>query len=378
MARDPRRPLIRTATFRATLGLISGLALFAQSPDPEGPPAAGPPISDAYGPSQGTFFSRFRFHAYADVDYLRSNAARSNRFTVDELDFFTTASLTPKVTTLAEVVLDPDASTSLSSVPINVERLLLQYRPKDYFHLEAGQFRTSLGYYSTAYLRGAWFQTAISRPAMFSFEEDGGILPLHLIGVTASGVIRPEGLGLHYVVEIGNTRTWGTARPYEPVGHDAVNLAIYLRPQAIAGLELGVSDYHDRFSFLPGLEADRSDIVAHVVYTANKIEFLNEGLVASVRSPALHASGQFTGFYSQLGYRAGSNWGPYARVEKLSFHSDPLFRTPPGVGTWRSVYTAGVRYDWNDHVALKLEGGPEADWGAPHYYRAAMQIAFAF
>ncbi len=85
---------------------------------------------------------------------------------------------------------------------------------------------------------------------------------------------------------------------------------------------------------------------AHV-YVANRIEFLNEGAVASLHDASANAIARLTGFYSQLGYRIAPNWG-------------------------------GVRSDWNDHVAVKLELGHEADWGAPHYAQAAMQVAFAF
>ena len=321
----------------------------------------------------------FRFHAYGDADYLReANPGEPARFDVGEIVLFGTAAITPRLSALGEVVIDTDSTGSMSELPVNVERLLLQYRFNDYLNVAAGQYRTAVGYYSTAYLRGAWFQTAISRPRMFAFEEDGGILPLHTVGVSLSGSIPSGGLGLHYVVETGNTRTWGTAGA-SPEGHDAVNLALFARPRAIPGLEIGVSDYHDRFAPWPGLMTDRQGVMAHVVYVANRFEFLNEGIAASLHYAPASASATFSGFYSQIGYRIGSNWGPYARVEKLSAHGDPLFL--PALSTiavWRSMYTAGVRYDWNEHVALKLEGGHEADWGLPHYHQLAAQIAFAF
>lgn len=333
-------------------------------------------------PPAGTFRGRFRLHAYADVDFAHnSDAGTPNHFSVGEIVLFSSAAIAPKLSALAEVVLDTDVASSVSTVPINVERLLLQYRVGKYLTVEAGQYRTAIGYYSTAYLRGAWFQTAISRPRMFAFEEDGGILPLHTVGVSASGPIPSGVLGLHYVIETGNTRTWGSSAPADVTGHNAINFSVFARPQAIPGLEAGISDYHDRFSPFSGFTVNRGGVSAHVVYTANRFEFLNEGVVAHLYYGPASATATLSGFYSQLGYRVGANWGPYVRVEKLSIQADPFFFSLPafaGVANWRSMYTGGVRYDWNDFIAIKVEAGHEADWDAPHYYRAAVQIAFGF
>lgn len=341
-------------------------------------PALALPADPSASPS--AFGGRFRLHAYADLDYSHDeNPGTPNHFSVGEIDLFGTAAITPKLTALVEAVADLDGTVSLSTVPVNVERLLLQYRWSDYLHIEAGQFRTAVGYYSTAYLRGAWFQTAISRPRMFAFEEDGGVLPLHTVGVSASGLIPSGPLGLHYVVETGNARTWGSPVAAGVTGHDAINFSVYARPRPIPGLELGFSDYHDRFSPLTGLTVDRSGVSAHLVYVANRFEFLNEGVAARLYYGPANATATWSGFYSQLAYRVGPNWGPYARVEKLSVQSGPFFNALlPSVANWRSMYTGGVRYDWNDHVAIKVELGHEADWGVPHYYQAAMQIAFGF
>jgi hypothetical protein len=350
------------------LASVTAAGVWAQdlSPQPDEPQT----VTDA---------SPFRLHVYSDVDFSHNQVAgEPNHFSVGEIDLFSTMAIAPKLTALAELVVDTDGTASLSSVSLNVERLLLQYRVNDYLKIEAGQYRTAIGYYSTAYLRGAWFQTAISRPRMFAFEEDGGVLPLHTVGVSTSGMIPSGALGLHYVAEVGNTRTWGSPAGTDVSGHDAVNFSLFARPRSIPGLEVGFSDYHDQYSFA-GLNLDRGGITAHVVYVANRFELLNEGVVAHLSYAPANASATFSGFYSQLAYRVGPNWGPYVRVEKLSVQASPFFfALLPTVANWRSMYTAGVRYDWNDHVATKLELGHEADWGVPHYYQAALQVAFAF
>jgi hypothetical protein len=61
---------------------------------------------------------------------------------------------------------------------------------------------TPLGYWNQYYHHGAWFQATATRPEMYLFEDDGGILPVHEIGIEASGT---AGLG---------PSTWATARAW--------------------------------------------------------------------------------------------------------------------------------------------------------------------
>jgi len=43
---------------------------------------------------------------------------------------------------------------------------------------------------------------------MFSDEDNGGILPVHQVGVTVQGEIPSGSLGLHYIGEIANGRAF--------------------------------------------------------------------------------------------------------------------------------------------------------------------------
>ena len=81
------------------------------------------------------------------------------------------------------------------------------YRFNDYFSVSGGRFHTAIGYYNTAYHHGNWLSTAEGRPIMYLFEDSGGVLPVHTVGVTMTGLIPQTGrLGLHWVAEMGNGR----------------------------------------------------------------------------------------------------------------------------------------------------------------------------
>lgn len=73
-----------------------------------------------------------------------------------------------------------------NNIGVDLERALLIYSPNDRLQLGVGRAHTSIGYYNTAYHHGNWFETAAVRPFLFRYEDDGGILPVHNVGLTAT------------------------------------------------------------------------------------------------------------------------------------------------------------------------------------------------
>ncbi len=353
---------------------LQAIAIKQQPAQSDDVPATNPPQPDTS--------SRFNFHGYADVGFLRNVDGNSTKkFELGEIDLFGTERLSPHWTALTELVFETDSQQLVDSVPVNVERLLIQYRGNDFFNADIGSYRTAMGYYSTAYLRGSWLQTAISRPKMFTFEDEGGFLPLHAVGVSTNGRIPSGDLNLHYVLEVGSSRNYGdtVGLPLEPSFNRATNLAIYSKPPGVPGLEIGFSTYHDLYSPVAGLGVNRAVWTVHFVYVRGRVEFLNEGLMIGERDGFL-GSATGRGFYSQIAYRITSSWKPYARVEYFNLHGNGVINTAVDrqYVPWKTVYTSGVRYDLTESVALKFELGREADYLRPSYITAAVQLAFTF
>ncbi len=331
-------------------------------------------------PAEQPESSRFTFHGYADAGFLRNvDGLSTKRFALGEVDLFATARISPKVTALLETVLETDNQVYTSQVPINVERALLQYRANDYFNLDLGSYRTAIGYYTMAYLRGSWFQTAVSRPRIFAFEDDGGFLPLHNVGVSVNGRVPSGPLGLHYVFEVGSSRNY--AQPGRPAldleQNRAVNVAVFAQPSSIRGLQVGFSSYHDQFSPTPEYRFNRSVWTVHVVYQAHRLEFLNEAVLESTTERTGYIG--LPGFYSQVAYRVRSNWSPYVRFDYANVYGksavvDLIKQYLP----WRTIFSGGLRYDLSESVAFKFEVGRETNRFQPPWIRAAAQIAFTF
>lgn len=61
-----------------------------------------------------------------------------------------------------------------------------------------GRFHNPIGYWNTQFHHGAYLQNSASRPAIVEYEDDYGILPMHLTGLLVEGVKEDDGHGLGY------------------------------------------------------------------------------------------------------------------------------------------------------------------------------------
>jgi hypothetical protein len=284
--------------------------------------------------------------------YGGNQKGQTTSFSIGQTDLFITSNLSERFKFLTELVFEVHQDNAFRAV---LERVLLDYSLNDYFNLSVGRYHTAIGYYNTAYHNATWFQTATERPYIFEYEDEGGILPIHMVGLEASGQIPSGRWGLHYVAEVGN----GLASDplAEPVqnyvdenGHKAVNIAVFARPDAIPGLQLGFSAYKDVISLPSSPKINETITDAYAVLTRPRFEWLNEALMIRHASAGEHVY-ETPAFYSQISERFGL-YRPYFRYQYVNASSqEPLF---PQVGL-RTGPSVGIRFDPTGSVALKLQ-----------------------
>jgi len=295
---------------------------------------------------------KMQIQGFADVDFHATNEkGQNNSFLLGQLDLFITSRLSEKFSVLSELILEAGQDNAFT---FEVHRLLLKYSMNDYFNLSAGRYHTSIGYYNTAYHHGSFFQTTVNRPFLFAFESRGGILPLHNVGLSATGRIPNAPFGLHYVAEIGNGRAARLgARPVQSVVDEnngkSFNLALYSRPTQIPGLQTGFSVYHDHLTPTGVPPVSQTITAGYVVYQTARNESLNEAIIFR------HTRGgevfYIPGFYTQWSRRYG-NIRPYFRYQYINVPSDdPIYRT---VGR-RNGPSVGFKYDLSDFVNFKAQ-----------------------
>jgi hypothetical protein len=319
-----------------------------------------------------------KIRGFGDVDFRGSNLkGNTTSFSLGQLDLFVTSDMSDKFNLLSEIVFEADSQTN--SFGVDVERLLLQYSLNDYFNVAVGRYHTAIGWYNTAYHHSTWLQTALGRPFLFQFEDNGGILPIHNVGLSASGLIPSGRLGLHYVAEIGNGRAsrFPGAEAVQNVVDDnngkAVNLALYAKPDSVRGLQAGFSIYHDHLTPLNQPNIGEIISAAYVVLERPNFEWLNEAL--DIRH-AVEGGHVFNtpGFYTQISKRFGS-YRPYFRYQYVNgSDQEPVF---PQVGLMHGP-SAGLRYDASESVALKLQYDRNWRRHLQSYNSLGAQLAFTF
>jgi hypothetical protein len=252
---------------------------------------------------------------------------------------------------------------------------MLTYKQNDYFKVSFGKFSTALGYYTENFHRAQYFQTGIGRPIMYADEDNGGILPTHSVGVTATGKIPSGALGLHWVAEVSNGRAAGEAPLQNFVDQNngkAVNFAVYARPEWLHGFQTGFSVYRDTMHPDEVGPVKQHIYTAHVAYNGRRFEWLNEGSLVRHTFEG-HITDSTTG-YSELAYAFGKV-RPYFRYDYLNVPvSDVVF----GEIGRRSGPSVGINYRASNYVGLKVQYGLLGLRQAPSANGFTAQLAIAF
>ena len=129
-------------------------------------------------------------HGFADVDYGRASKNygedRPDGFGIGSLDLYLSPQFGDHVRALVELVVERDAD---GQIGVDLERVQAGYAFGDALTMWAGRYHTPYGYWNTAFHHGAQIQTSILRPKFIDFEDKGGILPSHTVGLWATGKI---------------------------------------------------------------------------------------------------------------------------------------------------------------------------------------------
>jgi len=355
------------------------------APEKESELQEEPPVPERMDVSK----TLLRIRGFGDINLHGDNQkGDTTSFTLGQLNLFVTSDISERFKVLSEIIFEggPDniygvTTGQRNTFGVDVERFLVEYSHNDYFKLAAGRWHTAIGYYNTAYHHSTWFQTAADRPFLFAFEDRGGILPIHSVGASASGLIPSGRLGLHYVAEVGNGRASRSPLTEEPVqnviddqNHKAYNLAIFSRPEAVPGLQVGFSAYRDLLAPANSPRVDETILAAHAVFVRPSFEWLNEALV--VRHTPLGSADTFNtpGFYTQVSKKFGS-YRPYFRYQYVNAaNAEPIF---PDIKL-RQGPSVGIRFDASESVAVKLQYDYTALRQQASVSGLAPQIGFTF
>lgn len=279
----------------------------------------------------------------------------TSSFRTGEFDLFVTSQLSDSLSFLSEMVFSTDPTNNFG---VDLERYQLTYRPIKYFEISAGRYHTAIGYYNTAYHHGTWFSTATGRPFMYYFEDSGGPLPVHEVGLTTTGYVPSGKFNIHWIAEIGNGRADAGSLFGDGVENFAsdrnrkdINFALFTRPEWIPGLQAGASFLTGDLAPAGLPRVNQTVSSAYVVFIDSKWEFLNEAVLLHHQVTDGGRSYNSPLGYTQLAYRI-NKYRPYFRFQEVNIpNNDPV---SPFTGRYEGP-SAGIRMDFFDYAALKIQ-----------------------
>jgi hypothetical protein len=191
------------------------------------------------------------------------------------------------------IMRDPSGGPDSGHYMLHPARLFVDYKHSRSLEWRFGQLHNPIGYYALLYPHGGKiFEPTIHRPKLAGVNEGEDILPFHMVGMTARGVLAlSDSFELMYIAGGGNGYGHGGDDSNQA---KATFLQLRALPLDFDGLSIGISGYYDII--------DKDEVVgdihqaifaASVHYDLFPIDFLAEGFLmrnASERGLALNPS----------------------------------------------------------------------------------------
>ena len=316
-------------------------------------------------------------HGFMDVGFATNSwggiEAGPKGFNGGALSFFLTPHFGDRVKALVEPIFEV---TPEGVVAMDLERLQIAYTFSDAATLWAGRFHTPYGYWNTGFHHGAQIQTSVLRPRFLDFEDKGGILPAHMVGLWDTGKFKAGEGKLTYDVFAGNGPRIAMANPNAPpaptnLGTLDPNFSGDNNHQAMVGFNLGYEFAGSMDGLRLAVHGVRGDVDDDMPMQFNKTKLNMVGGSAVYFSDAWEVMSEYYGFNdkdksgstgthkSKAGYlqvaTSFNRLTPYVRFERAILdQADNYFRMQAN-GQSYARQALGLRYNLDQKAALKFE-----------------------
>jgi hypothetical protein len=340
-------------------------------------------------------------HGFADVGAMWSSGddpVELRGFHGGTLDIYLTPTFGERTKGLVELAVEygPDGKAAL-----DMERLQIGYTVSDGLTVWAGRFHTPFGLWNTSFHHGANLQTSITRPRFVDFEDKGGIIPAHSVGLWASGKARLDGSRLTYDAYVANGpsiggRTLDYRANTDNSAGKMLGGNLGWQPGSVAGLSLGVHAFGSTVDAQDGngavLSSTRVRMVgAYAGYDEGDWEVIAETYHFGNEDAGGGGTRSSNAWFGQVG-RTFGNLTPFVRLEQVALDStDKYFISQESGRSYRRT-AVGLRYALDPKVSLKFElsstredatslideAGGLMPFTARSYQRAGFQYSVAF
>lgn len=300
-------------------------------------------------------------------DFAHRNRADESGFYLGSVNLLITSQISQKLSLLGELssyrdfyYLDVSNPAFSNSSYLEFQRFTLKYTISERLNVGVGKFHTALGYWNHTYHHGTWLQPSITRPEIYRFEFEGGILPDHSIGLELYGfkVLNPVDIRYHMGISNGRGKKLWVSQNFKDENRSkALTLFFTVQPHQIEGLQFGSTFYLDAIPIDPNDPAQRYAIDEHIlgghlIYIREQFEFLGEFFQMSHSERVTGRDFDTEGAYFQGNIKMPALIS-YYRYDFINFaEGDPVF-------LWFHLdiekHTLGLRWDLFSWNALKFE-----------------------
>jgi hypothetical protein len=301
---------------------------------------------------------------------------KNHGFQIGQFDLYITSQISDRISFLGETVFEWNAGKN--NWALDIERAIIKYSVRDYLNISAGKFYTPLGYWNSTYNHGAVIQPTINRPAIIRFEDEGGYLPVHQVGVQLTGTaIGARNFG--YTFFVSNGQAEGDTGGSQSYSTSALSGRISIEP--VENLQLTVSAYTNRVA-KGSYTYQGVKLVSDVQYalmngavsyfgSSLPIEFVTEYFYIRNKMLGSHAT---NAMYAYIGFPIKKKFVPYIMYNKVSFESGEEYFIKNNI----DEVTIGSRLVLAPRVVLKLEFTSIRSELFNHSSIIQTQVAFGF
>jgi hypothetical protein len=306
------------------------------------------------------------FQIFGDVGGQIANGdivdEQGDSFALGSVDLVLNATIGERFRAFSETALDINESTDATT--LGQERLWGSWTFADFLTAKLGTEHSPISRWNQLYHHGHWLETTIFRPALASFEGDGGVLPMHRTGLELSGSHFFGADKVEYFATVSNGR--GSAPTDKQRGSDendskAIDVGLAWAPGSLAGLRVGAAYVIDRIpADSTSMDPDRGRAMPERITLANA-EYVTQPIVLRSEFAWIEHDGEISGttYDHNTGYLQAEipvgDFTPYTRYDYREMDEGDPFYAPTGRDRDLWGQAVGVRYEPVENVALKLE-----------------------
>lgn len=312
-------------------------------------------------------------HGFTDFSFVASSQEDTRTaFQLGEYVLYTVSNLSDRISFLGETTFEFH-----DGFEVDVERVAFRYHLNNYFNFEIGKHHTPLGYWNTSYHHGTVLQPTIGRPIMLSFENRGGIMPIHTVGISVWGHFASD---VYYEFMLGN----GIGSTARSDNDETKSIALALHKDINQDLRIGVTSYFDRIeagilSFqrdddgrIPlAASVRQTSVGANTRFKKRALELLVE--VMLVRNTSDISNGSTLAHYIYGGYSFGKVT-PYVRFDQLMFDENEPYFHPEDV----DQFLIGLKYNLSFLAVVRAEYQVISRDHSSNFNRFIIQVALGF